>query len=190
LTVKKSRYTVPNIKLTRSHTVLKFSRLLLLASTVLTLGSCATIVSGTDQAVNVQTQPVSADVVITANTGIVFYDGQAPATVNLPRKNEYTVTVSMDGYEDRTVPITQGFNAWVVGNLLCGGIPRGVIDLITGAFYELEPSQVSIELRQAYNGNTSTVFLVFNAVDEQGQLRSMVVPMIPEVSPQTASLQS
>ena len=168
--------------------VKRLAILFVLASALLSLGSCATIFSGTDQAVNVETQPVSADVVIKADTGIVFYEGEAPATVDLPRKNEYTVTVSMDGYEERTVPITQGFNAWVVGNLICGGIPGGVVDLLTGAWYELQPTQVSIELRQAYNGNESKVFVVFNAMDEQGQLRSMAVPMIPEASPRTASL--
>lgn len=155
---------------------------------LLAVSSCATIFSGSDQTVTVETEPVEAMVVIEADTGVEFFNGTAPATVDLPRDNEYVVTVSLDGYQEQTVPITQSFNSWVIGNIVCGGIPGGVVDFLTGAAWNLEPSQVSVTLRQASNGTSSMVFVVFATMDEAGQVRSMAVPMIPDSGFDVASL--
>lgn len=167
------------------------SRVVKLAAVVgvlLAVSSCATIFSGSDQTVTVETEPVEAMVVIEADTGVEFFNGTAPVTVDLPRGNEYVVTVNLEGYQEQSVPITQSFNTWVIGNIVCGGIPGGVVDFLTGAAWNLEPSQVSVTLRQASNGAESMVFVVFATVDEAGQVRSMAVPMIPEKGLNLASL--
>ena len=70
----------------------------------------------------------------------MFYAGDSPAIVKLPRKHSYTVTVQAGGYASQTLVITREFNAWFVGNILFGGIPGGIVDAITGAMWNLEPS--------------------------------------------------
>jgi uncharacterized protein YceK len=56
-----------------------------LACLAVVLSGCATIMSGSDQEVKINSSP-AAHVVITANTGQVLYEGEAPATVKRPRK--------------------------------------------------------------------------------------------------------
>lgn len=74
--------------------------------------------------------------------------GALPASVSLPRKNEYQLDVSLDGYETQTVAITRGTNGWIWGNLIFGWIVGFIIDFATGSAYKLEPSVVDVELER------------------------------------------
>lgn len=142
------------------------------------LASCATIVSGTKQKVKISANPEKAVVVITSDkTGQEFYRG-APGDVKLPKNTTYTVMVSMDGYAPQKVILTRSFNGWVIGNLCFGGIPGGVVDLLTGAFWKLEPKDIEITLKTALLDTENGPVLVFFATDEDGELRSLAVPMI------------
>ena len=147
-----------------------------IAFLVVALSGCATIFAGTDQSVTLNSTP-AAHVVVKANTGQVLFEGQAPATVKLPKKNTYSVEVSLQGYQTQTVPITQSFNALYLANILCGGLVGLIIDPITGAMWNLEPNEINITMKTAMNGTTRTYYVVFAALDEQGRVRSVAVPM-------------
>ena len=143
---------------------------------VLVLGGCATILAGTDQSVTLNSTP-AAHVVVKANSGQVVYEGQAPATVKLPKKYTYSVEITLEGYQKQTVPIMQSFNALYLVNILCGGLVGLIIDPITGAMWNLEPNEINITMKTAMNGTTRTYYVVFAALDDQGRVRTVAVPM-------------
>ncbi len=87
---------------------------------------CASIISSPKQKVKVTAAPGDAHVVITADNGKEYYNGN-PSEITLPRKYEYSVVVSMPGFLDQKILITKNFNGWLVGNLCFGGIPGGLL---------------------------------------------------------------
>lgn len=141
---------------------------------------CASIFTGTDQTVSINSSPTKADFVVKEmKGGVEVTSGTTPATIKLAKKNEYTVAIKLPGYKDATVAITQSLQGWFWGNLICGGVVGMIIDYVDGAMWDLEPNQVMISLvsATAYNGPTR-LYAVFRAYDDHGQLKTMVVPLI------------
>jgi hypothetical protein len=75
--------------------------------------------------------------------------GAVPASVRLPRKNEYQIHITLDGYETQTVALSRGTNGWIWGNLVVGWIVGFIVDFATGAAYKLEPAIVNVTLERA-----------------------------------------
>jgi hypothetical protein len=151
---------------------------LIITSTVLIVG-CATIFKGSDATINITSTPTAAKVAISSTGGMRMFDGVTPAVVKLPKKNEYIVTISLSGYKDATVNILKdGIEGWFWGNLLCGGVIGIVVDLVTGAMNKLEPEQISVSLALAHNmKGEQVIYAVLYALDNEGQLRSLAVPL-------------
>ena len=92
---------------------------------------CATIVSGSDQAVQVDSVPVNA-VVKLDNVNV----GNTPARFDLSRKNSTAVVqLELPGYEIKEITLKRGTNGWVWGNILVGGLIGVIVDVSTGAMY-------------------------------------------------------
>lgn len=143
------------------------------------LMGCATIFKGSSQDIGINSNPQKATVKVKSMAGVEVFSGTTPATVKLPKKKEYIVTIDMQGYKTSTVQITQTMEGWFWGNLICGGVLGMVIDYATGAMWNLEPEQVSVSLVTAsLNGADTRTYAVFMAVDEDGNLRSLAVPLI------------
>ena len=108
--------------------------------------SCATIFSGTKQNVRFSSNPPSA---------LVFIDdveaGKTPFEMKLNRKSEHSVKMELDGYQTYQTDLTQKFNAWTIGNVVLGGVIGLVVDVSTGAMYNLSPGAINISLN---NGST------------------------------------
>ncbi len=75
--------------------------------------------------------------------------GRTPATVRLPRKNEYNIEISLDGYQPQTMALAKSTNGWIWGNLFVGWLVGFVVDFATGSAYKLEPALVSVSLARA-----------------------------------------
>lgn len=141
--------------------------------------SCAYIVSKDSQDVAVTSTPTGAKVVIATTGGVVVYEGTTPASVNLKKKNEYVVTVSMKGYVEKSVQIDKAINPMVLGNLLCGGIPGLIVDGITGAMWNLEPGQIVITLQTAsLNNGPEKLYAVLSWLNENGQTVNLPIEMV------------
>ncbi len=93
------------------------------------------------------------------------------------------VTVSMQGYRESTVSITkEGIEGWFWGNILCGGIIGIIVDLTNGAMHKLGPEYIFVDLIVAHiPGKDDTVYAAFQALDSQGQLRSLSVPLVKKI---------
>jgi uncharacterized protein YceK len=158
---------------------------------VLIVAGCATIMKGSDQEVRINSTPSQAQVTVKTMAGVNFWEGSTPAHVKLAKKNEYVVTISMQGYKESTVNVTHsGIEGWFWGNLICGGVIGIVVDAVNGAMHKLAPEEISVTLTTAYLDNDrAVIYAVFHALDSEGQLRSMAVPMIKEGSTEfTASV--
>jgi hypothetical protein len=119
-----------------------------LASVVagLALSGCATITRGTTDQVQIVSDPSGAD----ARTSL----GQTcvtPCTLQMSRKDEFTVTISKPGFTEENVPVKTQIAgngaAGFAGNVLLGGIVGMGADAYTGATLEHVPNPVSVSLR-------------------------------------------
>jgi len=131
---------------------------IILSSLALTLftTSCATIVSGSKQNVKFSSNP---------STATIFIDevevGKTPFEVRLERKNEHSVRIKLEGYQTYETRLTKKFNGWYIGNLLFGGIIGLIIDPITGAMYNLSPSEINAEMNKgtAFKSNKNDIYI-------------------------------
>ncbi|MGV1013060.1 MAG: PEGA domain-containing protein [Flavobacterium sp.] len=126
-----------------------------LAFTLL-ITSCATIVSGSKQNVNFSSNP---------STATIFIDevevGKTPFEIRLERKNEHSVMIKLEGYQTYETRLTKKFNGWYLGNIVFGGIIGLIIDPITGAMYNLSPSEINAEMNKgtAFKSNKNDIYI-------------------------------
>lgn len=69
-----------------------------------------------------------------------------PASSGYFKNESYVISVSKNGYPEKTVSLTSSLDGWYWGNILVGGfLGMLVVDPISGAMYKL-PSTVDIAL--------------------------------------------
>jgi hypothetical protein len=112
----------------------------------LALGGCATVTRGTGEQIQVHSEPQGADV----RTSLGF-QCVTPCTINVQRKDEFSVTISKPGHEPQTIPVTTRVAgagvAGFAGNVLVGGVVGMGVDAVTGATLEHYPNPVIATLR-------------------------------------------
>ena len=116
---------------------------------------CATIVGEKEQSITINSSPSNANVLITDERSMEVHSGSTPTTVQL-RKSDgsyfggktYTVEISKDGYESRTMMINASPNGWYIGgNIIFGGLIGWlIVDPFTGAMYNLTPDTLNASL--------------------------------------------
>jgi len=136
------------------------------------VSGCATIVGGgTSQAVNISSEPSGASFVVKSSSGLQMASGKAPQTLRLPRKNEYQIEFSMEGYRAQTVVLTKGLNGWIWGNFLFGWIVGFIIDFASGSASKLEPAIVQVTLETAMlDDGSQQLFGVVRLIDKKGKV--------------------
>lgn len=158
---------------------------LMLGATMVFIGCASLMGGGTKQDVQISSTPAAAKVKV-ERSGVMgrvepVWEGTTPATVNLPRKNEYLVTISLEGYQTMEVTLEHKTNGWVWGNLICGGLLGLIIDFSNGAAKKLDPGEVNVQLLTAMGSDIEpTVYAVFSTLDSSGDLRILPVPLIPD----------
>lgn len=122
------------------------------ATLIFALSSCATIFSGTTQAVSFDSYPPGAEVVTIKKNGDEQKIGLTPCTVPISKKTKSVKFIKTDFY-DETYPLSQDIkvNGWywvdLAGCLVLIGSPSALVDMGTGAYFKL-PSQVKVELKK------------------------------------------
>jgi len=161
---------------------MKYMLIVLSLVSALLIASCASIFTGTSANVSISSTPTKADVVIETRAGLKVMTGETPMTTKLSRKNEYTVTIKLDGYKEQKISIDHTFNGWYLGNLICGGIIGLIIDAVDGAIWKLNPTEIKVTLVTAALNGKTTIYAVLGAIDDQGQLRTLAVPLLRETN--------
>lgn len=102
--------------------------------------SCATILSGTQHPVQVESYPSGAKVEV---NGIEY--GQTPLTVQLKGSSTAPIiTVKAEGYETRTIVPPSSFNIISILNL--GNLIGWGVDIATGAIWTYDIRYFKVEL--------------------------------------------
>ncbi len=109
----------------------------------LTVGGCATIVSGTTQKISVSSMP--SDALAKADNNL---SAKTPTSFTLERKADHTIEISKDGYKTAVVMIRRSVNGMAFGNVLAGGIIGVGVDMASGANQKLIPEKVNVVLEE------------------------------------------
>ena len=121
-------------------------RLLALACVTGSLGACATVTRGTDEAFTVETVPSGAAV----HTSNGFSCDQTPCVWRIRRNAEFQVTITKTGYKTVSTNVshtTSGSGAaGMAGNVLIGGVIGIGVDAVTGASQDLKPNPLHVVL--------------------------------------------
>ena len=119
----------------------------------LVLTSCASIVSSSSWPLTIKSNPDGAKVEITNRAGISVFKGHTPATVSLKsgagffKSESYLIKLTLDGYNEKTIPVQCALNEWYFGNIIFGGlIGILIVDPATGAMYRLEKKYIDESL--------------------------------------------
>ncbi len=102
---------------------------------------CATIVHGTTQDIPVSSKPEGA--IAKTSSGM---ECTTPCKLTLKRKEDHTITIKKDGYEEHMVTCQHVVSGAVAGNILAGGLVGWGIDAMSGGQYRLVPESISVEL--------------------------------------------
>lgn len=120
------------------------------------LGGCATVTRGTQQRYYVMSEPPGADVRMSSGMTCT-----TPCDLKLRRKDEFTATISKEGYKPITVPVEskmhEGGGAALAGNVVAGGIIGGVIDGTNGSLRDLRPNPLNVRLAPTDSSEESLV---------------------------------
>lgn len=127
----------------------------ILITSIILLSSCATIISGSRQNVEINSEPSSAKVYINE-----IEIGNTPVQKNLKRNQEYSLVLKLDGYETYETKIERKFNAWYIGNIAFGGLIGIIIDPITGAMHKLKPEEINGSPKSGTTYNTENGKLI------------------------------
>ena len=154
----------------------RFAQLVLIPFCTRLAVGCATIIHGSSQDINISSSPDEAEVWIDGARM-----GTTPTKVTLKRKNDYLVTVKKEGYKEATMKIEGETSAWVIGNVIFGGIIGCGIDFITGGAYDLKPERVDINLTKLAELDGKTIHIDRAHLDNIKQLRFLDEKGNPEV---------
>jgi hypothetical protein len=112
----------------------------------LALASCATVVRGVHDDLQVISTPAGADVRLsTGETGVT------PVTFVKSRREDFQVTVSKPGYTSQTITVRSSASATgaaaTAANIASGGPIGLAVDAGTGAWNSLYPNPVLVQLK-------------------------------------------
>lgn len=118
---------------------MRYPILLTVAAAFLT--GCASIISGTSQAITIDSNVPGATVSIEGNVvGVTPYSGK------IPRKKESIAIVSKAGYTSQPITLTTSFNPVAILSIFWD---YSTTDCITGAVWEYAPNSYYANLRPA-----------------------------------------
>lgn len=124
--------------------------LIFLLVALFTLSSCASITTGTNQAIAVQTTPESGANCELSNDKGKWFVSSTPETVSVKRAySDLTVTCHRGSYSGVT-SLHSSTKGMAFGNIIFGGIIGGAVDAGSGAAYDY-PSTVKVQLNPPKN---------------------------------------
>lgn len=139
---------------------------------------CATMFAGTSEQVSVSSYPSHAKVEIRTG-GALVEQGHTPLSVKLRKGKDYAVTISLEGYETKTVGIVKGGTSKAaLLNLL--SVPFWIIDYATGAMFKFESTTINVSLQESTSQDgTTAIYAVLTFPDEDGEQKSVTTKMEP-----------
>lgn len=73
-------------------------------------------------------------------------------------KQSYTIKLSLEGYNEKIIPVQCDLNGWYFGNIIFGGfIGLLIVDPATGAMYRLDREYINETLTKSTTNNQVTL---------------------------------
>lgn len=147
---------------------------------VASLTGCATITTGSGQAITVNTDPEGADCTLTRNGVVLARVNPTPGAIHVEKSStDLAVQCVREGYLDAGGNIGSEFQPATFGNIILGGIVGVVVDAASGAMTKY-PSAVTFKLTpvtfrsnaerdQFYDGLATTFLREYGEVLERIQ---------------------
>jgi hypothetical protein len=131
-------------------------RKIMCAALAVGLAGCATATRGTNETVIVYASPKGAQIA----TSVGLTCNTSPCSLQVSRKQEFSVTVTKDGYQTQTIhvgtKVAPGGVAGMAGNVLIGGVIGVGVDSVSGATLDHSPNPVLVELIPENPSNPKT----------------------------------
>jgi len=134
---------------------------------------CASIMSGGTQKISISSSPDKANIEIYDVYNMKIWSASTPAIATLKRGDGYfsgaiyRVEITKEGYEKQVIQISSSLNGgwYLPGNCLLGGfIGWLIVDPISGAMWNLEPKNITSDLRRTLsfddNGNIDGIYII------------------------------
>jgi len=102
---------------------------------------CATIIHGSTQDISVASAPDDAEVWVDGAR-----IGKTPTRLTLKRGDSHIIKVQKEGFKEANVMVEKDVSAWIIGNVIFGGLIGCAIDFISGGAYDLKPDRVDFNL--------------------------------------------
>jgi len=156
--------------------------------------SCASIIKGGDQVMNIKTDPAQAKCVISnLRSGQEVANLTTPSATVLKKgdgyfsKGTYKISCEKEGYEKKDVSIEGNLSGWYIGNIIFGGlIGWFIVDPITGAMWNLEPENVDLTLSKKGEAPQSVGSVIKNMDTPQVPLQPVKASDTPATPISTA----
>lgn len=118
------------------------TKVLLVALIAAVITGCATVFSGTTQAISIDSNVHGASIAIDGNV-----IGVTPFAGKLQRRKDSIAIISKTGYTSQPVALSTTFNPLAIISILCWDL--GTTDCLTGACWEYAPGSYYVNLRPA-----------------------------------------
>jgi len=133
--------------------------ILALIALALSCGGCASVTRGWTEQIQITSNPSDAQ----ARTSLSQIC-TTPCTLQVNRKDEFTVTISKPGYHSTEIAVTTRIAgagvAGIAGNVLLGGVVGIGVDAVSGATLEHYPNPVAATLVPLKKGEAPSVIRI------------------------------
>ena len=120
-----------------------------MASALMAMSACSTIVKGSDQSITIVTEPNGAQCILARDGNTVGAVGRTPgSTVVTKSKDDITVTCEREGFMKTSEIVESGASGWSAGNILFGLLGGGIgliVDSASGAMHQY-PEMIHVAL--------------------------------------------
>ena len=110
------------------------------------LTSCGALFKGTTQTISVKSFQQGATIEVDGQTYVT------PALIELPRNQNYVITISKEGYETQQVRINKTVSGGIVLLDVLFGVAPVIVDAIMGTWYNLSPKEINVNLKSKQSG--------------------------------------
>lgn len=111
-----------------------------IATLILSLSACASIVSGDGQIISVDTPNCPEARCKLLNEQGTYYVSDTPGTVNINKSASPMIIECKKGKFKETITVESGTEGMAFGNILAGGVIGAAVDMSTGAAYDYPTS--------------------------------------------------
>ena len=108
------------------------------------LTGCATIMTGKYQNIPVTSEPPGIKVRLDTGASIT-----TPGSFDLSRNQDHTLVAEYPGCEPQQKELKHKLQGWFWGNIFLCSVIGGIVDLASGACYELRPEKVHFDFTSA-----------------------------------------